>query len=147
MPEQQTERAVVQIRPAFLNKNEAAKYLGIGLTKFDELRRAGAFPTYAIGRAIVFKPDDLDEWLQSRAKVYFIACGKFVKIGVTTNINKRISSMKTWNPLEMRILAKIPGDRKTEKDLHLKFKKYRHDCEWFRLAGKLAKYIDSIDGV
>jgi hypothetical protein len=63
MPEQQTERAVVQIRPALLNKQDAAMHLGIGLTKFDELRRAGAIPTYAIDTRLVFKVADLDAYV------------------------------------------------------------------------------------
>jgi hypothetical protein len=65
MPEQQTERAVVQIRPAVLSRIDAAKYLGIGPTKFDELRKADAFRTFNLCGRVVFKVDDLDAYLET----------------------------------------------------------------------------------
>jgi hypothetical protein len=63
--EQQTRRSVVQIRPALLNKDDAAAHLAIGKTKFDELRRSGAFHTYEVGGRLVFKVTELDAYAES----------------------------------------------------------------------------------
>jgi hypothetical protein len=65
MPEQQTERAVVQIRPRVLNKPAAAAWLGVSIATFDELRRTVPFRSYEIGGRVVFKVDDLDAYLET----------------------------------------------------------------------------------
>jgi hypothetical protein len=43
MPEQQTERAVVQIRPRVLTRDDAAAWLGVSGTTFDKLRKTVPF--------------------------------------------------------------------------------------------------------
>lgn len=74
--------------------------------------------------------------------VYFIYCGDQqnspVKIGVTSDIDNRISNLQTGNPYVLKCKALIPCKDKTqaynlESYLHHRFKKKRMTGEWFRL--------------
>ena len=74
--------------------------------------------------------------------VYFIYYGDQknspVKIGVTSDIDNRISNLQTGNPYVLKCKALIPCKDKTqaynlESYLHHRFKKKRMAGEWFRL--------------
>lgn len=74
--------------------------------------------------------------------VYFIYCGEkqtsLVKIGVTCDIEERVSALQTSNPFQLFCKAYIPcHDKeqayKLESFLHNRFKKSRMIGEWFRL--------------
>ena len=74
--------------------------------------------------------------------VYFIYCGDQqnspVKIGVTSNIESRISNLQTGNPYVLVCKALIPCEDKgqayrLESYLHDRFKKKRMNGEWFKL--------------
>ena len=82
--------------------------------------------------------------------VYFIQCGEGkgapVKIGVTSDLEKRIESLQTGCPYILSCKALIPcHDKKQafklEKHLHNRFKKNRLTGEWFRLHGFNLKKI------
>ncbi|QDP52103.1 MAG: hypothetical protein Unbinned706contig1000_47 [Prokaryotic dsDNA virus sp.] len=82
--------------------------------------------------------------------VYFIYCGDQqnspVKIGVTSDIDNRISNLQTGNPYVLVCKALIPcSDKeqayKLESYLHNRFKKKRMNGEWFRLYGFNMKSI------
>jgi hypothetical protein len=68
-------------------------------------------------------PNDLDFWL-SRLKepnfVYVIQAivGGPVKIGVAKNPLARLAQLQTGNPLPLRLLYVVPGDRWLEAELH-----------------------------
>lgn len=78
--------------------------------------------------------------------VYFIAAGKFVKIGWALDPVKRRSELQTGCPEPMRILATVPGTITDERAFHKRFEAFRHRLggEWFRLEGALENYIASI---
>ncbi len=74
--------------------------------------------------------------------VYFIYCGEKqtspVKIGVTTDIERRIVELQTGNPYKLICKALIPCDDKTqayhlESFFHKQFKKNRMMGEWFKI--------------
>lgn len=77
---------------------------------------------------------------------YFIQAepGTLIKIGVSTNPAKRFQSIRTGNP-NVRLLATMPGKRRDEQRLHLRFAKLRHKGEWFRPAPELLAFIDSLE--
>ncbi len=80
--------------------------------------------------------------------VYFAGCKDMVKIGYTTDIKKRLSSLQTGAPFAITLLATVPAaSPQDEKELHRKFKKYRiagGGAEWFRLTQEIADYIAAI---
>jgi len=74
--------------------------------------------------------------------VYFIYCGNLknapVKIGVTRDIESRVSALQTGNPYQLICKAFIPCNDKTqayhlESFFHKQFSKCRMIGEWFRL--------------
>jgi excisionase family DNA binding protein len=59
----ETARAFVQIQPAVLNPREAAKYIGVGRSKFFELLKDGHIPMKKSGKHTLVKVSDLDAWI------------------------------------------------------------------------------------
>lgn len=76
--------------------------------------------------------------------VYFVLQGEFIKIGVASNIRKRLKSAGTFAPCEMKLLAWQRGGRKEEQDLHAQFHSLRARGEWFRFEGELRRYVASL---
>jgi predicted DNA-binding protein (UPF0251 family) len=75
--------------------------------------------------------------------LYLIQTGEFTKIGISQDIEKRIKSMKTDNPLEIELLfyKKIKNVRKVESFLHKQLKEYNVKNEWFKLDKKITDRI------
>ena len=71
--------------------------------------------------------------------VYYMRIGNRVKIGYTTNLELRLSSI---NPEEL--LVTEAGGRLTEKRRHRQFSDLRTNGEWFRYEGPLAEHIDEL---
>ena len=67
------------------------------------------------------------------------------KIGVATNIRKRLSEQLCGYPVSYDLLAVVDGDRKTERALHRRFwhLRCRGKCgrEWFQLREELLDYV------
>ena len=67
--------------------------------------------------------------------VYLVFNGIATKIGVATNVHKRIRELQTASHEELVLIGSIPnGSFKLEKALHKKFSKYRLKGEWFKLS-------------
>ena len=62
--------------------------------------------------------------------LYLIEDRDYLKIGFTTDLEKRISSYKTTNCYAKLIDTK-PGSRIDEKAIHLLCEKHHYDREWF----------------
>lgn len=60
----QEERTLVRIAPLVLNPREAAKYIGVGRTKFFELLKDGKIPMRKSGKHTLVKVADLDAWVE-----------------------------------------------------------------------------------
>lgn len=76
--------------------------------------------------------------------LYILKANDAIKIGITNNLNSRISSIQTGNPIKIiKYLTLISDCRKTiqliEQTLHVRFKAYRLNGEWFN-------YHKDIDG-
>jgi hypothetical protein len=77
--------------------------------------------------------------------IYFIKDERGpIKIGISCDINKRITGMQTSNPYKLELLLYIQDCKYTEKQLHLMFNKYRIRGEWFEPAPELLEFIDKI---
>ena len=65
--------------------------------------------------------------------IYFITDGDNVKIGSTHDLKRRLSSLQTGNSKKLTILDYIEAPRKTEKEIHMYYKKYHVRGEWFNI--------------
>ena len=73
--------------------------------------------------------------------IYFIEQEGIVKIGYSTNPNKRLSSLKLSNPNELVVRLIIEGTIEDEKKYHEMFKEYRHRGEWYLLSDEIQQFI------
>lgn len=76
--------------------------------------------------------------------VYFIVSRQLnlVKIGTTTDVDRRIATMQTGSPSRLELLGTILGDAETESYLHIMFAEYRAHGEWFHYSEEIQGYID-----
>lgn len=67
-------------------------------------------------------------------EVYFLICERYVKIGYAAHSAvERLKSIRTCNPMPLRIAGVIPGPIALETALHEIFDDFRHSGEWFHL--------------
>lgn len=84
---------------------------------------------------------------KSPSLLYFIALDgpeKFVKIGIASDINTRLSNAQSNCPYPLRILKVVAGAWHLEKSLHNRFADLHVQGEWFRLEGELEQMIASL---
>lgn len=96
------------------------------------------------GRYIYHRIHDCIEEEKPRAFVYFIADGRFVKIGKATDVLKRLSALQTSNSSELSLACKIPcknteNATEAESRLHIIYRDYRVRGEWFDLLPYITK--------
>lgn len=77
-------------------------------------------------------------------RVYFLYCAGFIKIGVTSNIIKRMTNLQVAIPFRSQTILLIPGGFLTEQYMHFIFSEYRHQGEWFRFGPKLRETIERL---
>jgi hypothetical protein len=77
--------------------------------------------------------------------VYFVgAAERFVKIGYTSNLTSRVCDLQGANPMPLRVLAYVGGDRALEREYHRRFASARHFYEWFNLTPEIEQEIARI---
>lgn len=88
----------------------------------------------------------------SASWVYFIKSGPWIKIGVSDNVDARLASLQTANPVKLELLAKIGCASKSEafaieKKLHSSLRSYRAEGEWFfgRAISVIGDYCTGIE--
>lgn len=67
-----------------------------------------------------------------------------VKIGYTSDLEKRRRNLSVSSPGGVSILASIPGSRETEEYLHEKFGTDHIEGEWFRYSEEIRDFIRDI---
>lgn len=84
--------------------------------------------------------------------VYFVRAGNkgAIKIGVARDVKKRLATMQTGNPFELKVIALIPcsGVQQafdTERRIHNLFKAKRIRGEWFAGDINFRSIRDAID--
>ena len=79
--------------------------------------------------------------------IYFIEMEKsgFIKIGYTAgNAERRMAQLQTGQPLKLKLLGTIPGEREGEIGLHREFEEFRINGEWFIPNEYLITIIDEM---
>lgn len=76
-------------------------------------------------------------------QIYFIQQGDsdLVKIGFTSNIQRRFRELQTASPYPLLLLGLMPGSKEVEKQIHGTFEHLRQKREWFKLNQELSNYI------
>lgn len=150
-----------RIEPLVVPINEAATLLGVSrdtiykMIEKGELRSVHAFKRHLV------RTESLNEFINRGEKeaetqrelrlssapgyVYFaMAEGLRIKIGYSTDPERRIREMQTGASAPLRLIATIPGNPATEREFHKRFKEYRLHREWFKFAGKLRLFIQRL---
>lgn len=71
---------------------------------------------------------------QEKIAIYFIQAGRrAVKMGITDNIEKRLSAIQTAHYEELKIIHLFKGGLATERRLHFVARKYHIRGEWFEI--------------
>lgn len=75
-----------------------------------------------------------------------ISATGYCKIGLSSKLNKRLSSLKTGIPMELKVIhvIKTTNMKNVEKGLHARFAKQRKSGEWFNLSQDDVDYIKSL---
>lgn len=68
-----------------------------------------------------------------------------IKIGCSASPDRRRSSLETWSPFPLEIIAVIEGGEKLERRFHAKFTGQHKSREWFRISTELLVTIDAIN--
>lgn len=90
-------------------------------------------------------PDAPKDDLPKGELVYFITGAPgFVKIGYTTDLEKRIRALQIGCPLVIELLAHARGGRSLEHDYHYKFGAWRQAGEWFKLGPPIRDEIERL---
>lgn len=89
-------------------------------------------------------PNADKDWLLDKRKnwqTYAIeAIGQSaIKIGKTTDIDRRFDELQVASPHELRVVVVLEGDR--ESELHNRFQCYRIGGEWFRYSDEIRAVI------
>lgn len=69
---------------------------------------------------------------------------RFIKIGVTSDVGKRLLSLDSLSPYPIELLAAAPGGTSQEAWVHAKFRGYRVRGEWFDPAPQILAYAASV---
>ncbi len=64
--------------------------------------------------------------------VYLISANNHLKIGVSTNVRKRIGQLRTGAATPILLVGQIEGGVEEERRFHGRFARYRAHGEWFR---------------
>lgn len=99
---------------------------------------SGNIPKYTPEEKIV-----LAKAVMGTTWIYFIACPEngLVKIGQAKNIEKRLSSLRTSSPVEIRLAAAVRFVPECEQWMHAAFRHLRVKGEWFRAEPELIEMM------
>lgn len=69
-----------------------------------------------------------------------------IKIGSTANPKYRFSALQFASPLQLRLIAILPGSSREERSLHAKFEKSRRHNEWFAPDVEIVRFVGEVWG-
>lgn len=73
--------------------------------------------------------------------VYFIYGAGRIKIGYSSDVERRLSEIATSNAFRPVLLLTFEGSIEAEREVHAKFAEDRVHLEWFRLSDPLRRYL------
>ena len=153
-----------------IDMKHAAGSLGICERQLRKLIKGGEVAAINIGTgerpSWRFHPNDIEDLIARRAEprpsaskprlvfehkhgdrgsvVYFFRSGPFIKIGTTTKLKHRLQNVQTSHPTPVELVASQRGDKRLERELHMRFASLRVNGEWFREVDELAAYVANL---
>jgi hypothetical protein len=100
--------------------------------------RRGVKTKFDHARTLPRKVELADPELSS---VYFLAGAGLIKIGVSTNVQSRVRSIRNASPVSIDLLGTVPGGTLGESFLHVSFAHLRRHGEWFEDTPELRHHI------
>jgi hypothetical protein len=85
-----------------------------------------------------------DDPITHRGIVYFIGSGDAIKIGYSTDLQKRIADLKTGAAADIELLDYARAGRDVERELHSILASERIRGEWFKASDKTEDIMDLI---
>lgn len=82
-----------------------------------------------------------------KSMLYFIRSecpNRYIKIGLATDLNSRLSSLQVSSAYELTVLATMSGGKAEEIHLHKRFEHTHLRGEWFKPSDDLLRYIDDL---
>jgi len=73
--------------------------------------------------------------------IYFIRQNEAVKIGVTEDIQQRVSQIQVGTPYEVSVMLLIEGSYEKEAELHKTFNDFKIRGEWYWLSEEIKEYV------
>lgn len=67
-----------------------------------------------------------------------------IKIGCSATPHGRLATYMSWSPLDLEIVAQVPGDLELEAKLHSRFFNAHRRNEWFEPVPDLVALIDAL---
>lgn len=78
-------------------------------------------------------------------EVYAIKCEKFVKIGWSMTVRRRLNQISANNPHEVTLLGAAPGTQGNERFIQMMlWTPYRQKGEWFRYEGLVVEVVENL---
>lgn len=89
----------------------------------------------------------IEQLLLNEGFVYLIRMGEFFKIGIAKDVHKRISAMRVNTPHSVELLKhwRCRNPRDFEKHMHLRFREFKVQGEWFRLPKDVVAFLIAAD--
>lgn len=69
-----------------------------------------------------------------------------VKIGFAADVGQRFDQLNGANDVELVLLAVMPGVKRDERALHVRFAAHHKHCEWFHPAPEIIAFIRALPG-
>lgn len=80
--------------------------------------------------------------------VYFIQADTgLIKIGVASNVKKRLGQLRGASPVPLTLLLAVPAGAIFEYNMHHKFRQFRVHGEWFSPASELLAEIERLSSL
>jgi hypothetical protein len=74
--------------------------------------------------------------------IYAISDGESIKIGVSQNIDRRLSTLSTGNATQLKLIGFFSGGYELEREIHSRFVKVRDNGEWMKPTPDFIEYLN-----
>jgi len=132
--------AVESVSVDFANGNESAIAAAYKLA--DEALSVPTLPKVDLDHPLARQEALMRLRGTSPAWVYFFYCSGAIKIGVSTDVQKRLKNINGGNSNTIYLVGLLPGSFQLEGELKARFDKFATSGEWFRAEPELLRFID-----